>query len=212
MHRIHQTLATLIKQTSASLVYLFKHKLMCCVRHAAIFGRFYSSTVADSLKGGVFCRPWKVHKKLWSCWSQNQKLGPFVSMYNNRKPSNYTDGLNVEGEQNGKSLSKFSLHWCCVRFPGWGGVKTAPEREEDPDSAVWKAAALTTVPPFPPGLPWLQRKAGTNGPFVGIYVAILMGGHVERLEAAPKNSIFSSSGRPYIQYLHIHCGIKNSTL
>lgn len=67
-----------------------------------------------------------------------------------------------------------------------GGFKTALKTEEGPDSAAGKAAPLTTVPPFPPGLPWLQRKLGTNGPYGGIYVVTPTPGHVERVEAAPK--------------------------
>lgn len=48
-----------------------------------------------------------------------------------------------------------------------GGIKTAPKTEEGSDSAARKAAPLTALPPFPPGLPWLQRKLGTNGHMVG---------------------------------------------
>lgn len=71
---------------------------------------------------------------------------------------------------------------------GWGGggIKTAPKTEEGPDSAAGKAAPLTAVLPFPPGLPWLKSKLGTNGPYGGIYVVIPASGHVERREAALK--------------------------
>lgn len=206
-HNTHQMFAAPFKQTYMIVVYVFKHRLMCCVHHAAVFGPFYSSTVANPSKRRFFL---KVHKKLWSHRSQNQKLGTFVTTYKNRKPSNYTARFNVAGEENAKSLSNFTLHCCCVRFPHRGDWNSSTDRRRPWLSSV-EGGYLHHCTTIPSG-PALAAEEGWNQRSICWDLCSHVDGRTcWKTRSSPENLIFSSSGKLQIRYFHIRLGIKNFT-